>query len=146
MVKNYAPDYVINADDVIDVAFERTGYDLEKVVAKVDGIGASLTETFERSDRERRPTSEVAGDISANDRYGGDLASALGAITARAILIPCTTDMYFPPKDNAREARHMPSAELRPYDSPWGHCVATPGRDPRFMAFLDTCARELLRP
>lgn len=86
------------------------------------------------------------GDISANDRYGGDLAGALGAISARAILIPCTTDMYFPPMDNANEARHMPNAELRPYDSPWGHCVATPGRDPDFMAFLDTCARELLRP
>ena len=86
------------------------------------------------------------GDISANDRYGGDLAGALGAISARAILIPCTTDMYFPPEDNANEACHMPNAELRPYDSPWGHCVATPGRDPDFMAFLDTCARELLRP
>ncbi len=86
------------------------------------------------------------GDISANDRYGGDLAAALGAITARAILIPCTTDMYFPPEDNANEARHMPNAELRPYDSPWGHCVATPGRDADFMAFLDRCARELLNP
>jgi homoserine O-acetyltransferase len=86
------------------------------------------------------------GDISANDRYGGDLASALGAISARAILIPCTTDMYFPPEDNANEARHMPNAELRPYDSPWGHCVATPGRDTDFMAFLDSCAQELLHP
>lgn len=86
------------------------------------------------------------GDISANDRYGGNLAGALGAISARAILIPCTTDMYFPPQDNANEARHMPNAELRPYDSPWGHCVATPGRDADFMAFLDTCATELLQP
>jgi homoserine O-acetyltransferase len=54
--------------------------------------------------------------------------------------------MYFPPEDNANEARHMPNAELRPYDSPWGHCVATPGRDTDFMAFLDSCAQELLHP
>lgn len=86
------------------------------------------------------------GDISANDRHGGDFEGALAAIRARAILIPCTTDMYFPPEDNANEARYMPNAELRPYDSPWGHCVATPGRDAKFMAFLDRCAAELLRP
>jgi homoserine O-acetyltransferase len=70
------------------------------------------------------------GDISANDRYCGVFVNALEAIQARAILIPCTTDLYFPPEDNAFEARHMPNAKLRPYESPWGHCVATPGRRP----------------
>ncbi len=85
------------------------------------------------------------GDISANDRYRGVLKNALEAIQARAILIPCTTDLYFPPEDNAFEARHMPNAKLRPYESPWGHCVATPGRDRAFMAFLNECAAELLR-
>ena len=84
-------------------------------------------------------------DISANDRYQGNFESALAAIRARAILIPCTTDLYFPPQDNAFEARHMPNAQLRPYESAWGHCVATPGRDRAFMAFLNECATELLR-
>ena len=85
------------------------------------------------------------GDISANDRYCGVFVNALEAIQARAILIPCTTDLYFPPEDNAFEARHMPNAKLRPYESPWGHCVATPGRHRAFMAFLNECATELLR-
>jgi homoserine O-acetyltransferase len=85
------------------------------------------------------------GDISANDQYRGNFESALAAIRARAILIPCTTDLYFPPQDNAFEARHMPNAQLRPYASAWGHCVATPGRDRAFMAFLNECATELLR-
>ncbi|MCY4406404.1 MAG: alpha/beta fold hydrolase [Rhodospirillaceae bacterium] len=85
------------------------------------------------------------GDISANERYGGDFERALGAIRARAILVPCTTDLYFPPEDNAIEARHMPEAELRPYDSAWGHCVASPSRDGSdFMNFLDGCVAELL--
>ena len=84
-------------------------------------------------------------DISANDEYGGDFKNALRAIRARAILIPCTTDLYFPPQDNAFEADHMPNAQLRPYESPWGHCIATPGRDRAFMAFLNECAKELLR-
>jgi leucine dehydrogenase len=64
----YAPDYVINAGGVIDVAFERTGYDPEKVMAKVDGIAESLSEIFERADAERRPTSEVADDL-ARERF-----------------------------------------------------------------------------
>lgn len=84
------------------------------------------------------------GDISANDLYGGDIENALRAIRARAILIPCSTDLYCPPEDNEIEASYIPNAELRPYESPWGHCVATPGRDSAFMQFLDQCANELL--
>ena len=85
------------------------------------------------------------GDISANERYGGNFERALGAIRARAILVPCTTDLYFPPEDNAIEAEHMPSAEFRPYASAWGHCVANPNREGSdFMRFLDACVSELL--
>ena len=87
------------------------------------------------------------GDVSANERYRGDFERALGAIRARAILVPCTTDLYFPPEDNAIEARHMPNADLRTYASPWGHCVASPNREgSRFLRFLDSVASELLRP
>ena len=85
------------------------------------------------------------GDISANDRYRGDFERALGAIRARAILVPCTTDLYFPPEDNAIEAEHMPNAALRPYASPWGHCVASPGRaGSDFLRVLDGYVAELL--
>ena len=66
------------------------------------------------------------------------------AIRARAILMPCTTDLYFPPEDNAIEARLMPNAELRPFDSPWGHAVASPGLVTDFTQFLDDACRELL--
>ena len=83
-------------------------------------------------------------DISANALYGGDFEKALGAIKARAILMPCTQDLYFPPADNEIEARFMPNAELRPYDSPWGHCVANPGNDAQFERFLDQAITELL--
>lgn len=84
------------------------------------------------------------GDISANALYSGDFHKALGAIKARAIIMPCTQDLYFPPADSEIEVRHMPNADLRPYDSPWGHCVASPGNDPQFQEFLDDCIRELL--
>lgn len=85
-----------------------------------------------------------AGDISAGPPFHGDFQAALGSIRARAILMPCTQDLYFPPEDNAIEARYLPSAELCPHDSPWGHCAASPGNDPSFSAALDRAIRELL--
>ena len=85
-----------------------------------------------------------SGDISANPRYGGNFEEALAAIKARAILIPCTDDLYFPPEDNAIEVRHMANADLRPYSSPWGHCVASPGNDAGFEQFLDDCIDSAL--
>ncbi len=85
------------------------------------------------------------GDISANQIYGGNFAAALSAIRAKTILIPCRTDLYFPPEDNEIEVRHMPNAELRVYESPWGHCVANPGNDPQFEIFLDRAIRDVLQ-
>ncbi len=84
------------------------------------------------------------GDISADARFDGNFHAALGAIRARAILMPCNEDMYFPPEDNAVEAQHMPNADLRPYASPWGHCAASPGNDPGFHAALDASIADLL--
>jgi len=83
-------------------------------------------------------------DISANPLYSGNFHHALSNITARAILLPCTNDLYFPPADNEIEARQMPHAEFRPFDSKWGHCVANPGNEPMFERFLDDCIKELL--
>ena len=39
----------------------------------------------------------------------------------------------------------MPNAELRSYASPWGHCVASPGREGSdFLRVLDGYVSELL--
>jgi leucine dehydrogenase len=56
----YAPDYVINAGGVIDIYYEGPNYDPAKVQAHLQRIGATLTEIFERSRRENRPTGEIA--------------------------------------------------------------------------------------
>lgn len=52
-------------------------------------------------------------DISDNETYCGDFIRALRSIRARAIVMPCSTDMYFPIEDNAAEVSAMPNAELR---------------------------------
>lgn len=73
----YAPDYVINAGGIINVAGEVTGaYDPGAVAAAVGRIPATLAEIFARSRATGRPTSEVADGI-ARERL-----AALGTASA----------------------------------------------------------------
>jgi homoserine O-acetyltransferase/O-succinyltransferase len=85
------------------------------------------------------------GDISVNPIYRGDFKRALQSIRARAIVMPCRKDLYFVPEDNAAEVVDMQQAELRVFDSPWGHCAGSPGHLPEFQQALDEAAAELLR-
>lgn len=82
-------------------------------------------------------------DISANDRFDGDFESALASITARAIVMPCSTDLYFTVDDSEIEVRHLPNAELRPIDSILGH-LAGSGTDPFGKAAIDRAIVDLL--
>jgi homoserine O-acetyltransferase/O-succinyltransferase len=84
------------------------------------------------------------GDISANSLYQGDFRAALNAIEAKTIVIVCDNDLYFRPEDNQIEIEHIKGGELRIYESPWGHCVASPGNDPEFERYLDQAISELL--
>lgn len=83
-------------------------------------------------------------DISDNPRYGGDLARALGAIEARSIIMPSTTDLYFTVADSAAETKLMPNAELRPIESIWGHRAGNPIQAPADEAMLRQAVRDLL--
>ncbi len=81
--------------------------------------------------------------ISDNDAYGGDFEGALGAISARAIVMPGETDLYFPPADSILEVENMPNAELRVIPSVWGH-YAGGAANPDDVAFVDQALKELL--
>jgi homoserine O-acetyltransferase len=82
-------------------------------------------------------------DLSANERFRGDLAAALKAITARAMVMPCVTDLYFRVRDNELEVAQMPHAELRPIPSIWGHAAGA-GVNPPDNVFIDAALNELL--
>ncbi len=56
----YAPDYVINAGGVIQLAGELTGETAEAVEVRVRAIGATLSAVFEAADTQDIPTSEAA--------------------------------------------------------------------------------------
>jgi homoserine O-acetyltransferase len=82
-------------------------------------------------------------DISSNDTYHGDFAAALKAIRARAIVMPCDTDLYFRVRDNQLAVEGMPNAELRPIPSIWGHAAAW-GVNQADNQFIDAALNELL--
>jgi homoserine O-acetyltransferase len=84
------------------------------------------------------------GDISANEKFKGDFDKALGAIKAKAFVMPGQTDLYFPPEDSQYEVSKMPNAEFRPIPSVWGHFAGGPGTNPVDVKFLDDALKELL--
>ena len=67
----YAPDYVINAGGLMNVAAELApgGYDADATMKRVEGIPQVLTAIFRRAEAEGRTTEEVAEAI-AKERLG----------------------------------------------------------------------------
>lgn len=95
-----------------------------------DDLLASLR-TWERSD------------ISDNPVHGGDLDAALGAITARSMIMPSRTDLYFTAEDSEAETAKMPNATFRPIESIWGHRAGNPALNPADAAFIHQAVRDL---
>ncbi len=73
----YAPDYVINAGGLINVAMEVTGYDRNLVMQKAAAIYETLLEVFKRAEDEDIPTSEAA-DLIAMERLAAHSHSLHG--------------------------------------------------------------------
>lgn len=63
----YAPDYVINAGGVINVADELYGYNAERALKKVEGIYANIERVLDISARDGIPT-YLAADRLAEER------------------------------------------------------------------------------
>ena len=84
------------------------------------------------------------GDISDNPLYKGDFKKALGAIKAKAYVMPGSTDLYFPPEDSENEVAHMPNAKFISIKSIWGHFAGGPGTSKEDVAYLDQKLKELL--
>ncbi len=82
-------------------------------------------------------------DISQNSRFDGDFEAALRSITARAIVMPGSTDLYFTAADSRLEVAQMPNAELRVIESPFGH-IAGGGRVPEGKEAIDRAVSDLL--
>ncbi|MGW3623011.1 alpha/beta fold hydrolase [Streptomyces sp. NPDC000880] len=122
----------------------------------LSALGAPDLDTFLKTDWEDRFGALKAADlyaqvltwhhadISDNPLYGGDLTAALKAITAKVLLLPGETDLYFRVADSAAELPHLADAELRPIPSIWGHRAGNPAGIPEDFAFLRDAVRDWL--
>jgi homoserine O-acetyltransferase/O-succinyltransferase len=83
------------------------------------------------------------GNIGNTPGFDGSFEKALGAIKAKAIVMPAEMDLYFPPEDNEYEVKFMPNAEFCVLKSVWGH-FAGGGVNPVDTQFIDENLKELL--
>ena len=85
-----------------------------------------------------------AADISANDRFKGDLDAALGAIRAKTLVMPGATDLYFQVDDNALEVAKLANGRLLPIPSVWGHRAGNPSSNHEDERVIARAVRDLL--
>ncbi|WP_410791620.1 alpha/beta fold hydrolase [Kribbella sp. C-35] len=76
--------------------------------------------------------------------FDGDLVAALRAITARVLLMPSATDLYFRTADNELELTSLRTAELVEIPSIWGHRAGSPRDIPADLDFLRRQVRDWL--
>jgi homoserine O-acetyltransferase len=75
--------------------------------------------------------------------YFGDLGKALGRITAKTIVLPIGSDMFFTVADCEAEQKLIPHATLRVLQTDWGH-LGVMGMDPGLLAQIDAALLDLL--
>jgi homoserine O-acetyltransferase/O-succinyltransferase len=81
------------------------------------------------------------GDVARHT--GGDIAAALGRITAKTFVMPIDEDMFFPVRDCCAEQKLVPGSELRVVEDILGH-LGLFGVAPTFMPQVDRHLTELL--
>ena len=81
------------------------------------------------------------GDVARHT--GGDLAAALGRITAKTFVMPIDEDMFFPPRDCITEQEMIAGSELRVIEDIGGH-LGLFGIAPTYMPQVDRHLGELL--
>ncbi len=86
----------------------------------------------------------MQSDISDNRIFNGDLKAALSAITARTVIMPSTTDLYFTAVDSEIECRSMPRADFRPIVSILGHRAGNPIMGAVEEAFIKKAVEDIL--
>jgi homoserine O-acetyltransferase len=82
-------------------------------------------------------------DISNNQDYRGDLKLALSSITAKTVVMPSRTDLYFKADDSRLEVPHLQNGQLLEIDTVWGHAAGV-GLNKDDSSFINSVLRKLL--
>jgi homoserine O-acetyltransferase len=59
--------------------------------------------------------------VGGTEQFEGNHHKALASIRARTLVMPCTTDTYFPAEDAQEEVADIPNATFKAIPSVWGH-------------------------
>lgn len=84
------------------------------------------------------------GDIASLLLHDGQLSRALSSISAKVLLMPSATDLYFQTDDNRAELPHLRHGTLVEIPSVWGHRAGNPLANPEDQAFIDAQVKALL--
>jgi homoserine O-acetyltransferase len=131
-------------------AFYRSGLHLRAMGPPLPSMSVyldvvtSLFGSFDPRDLMALLATWQSADVSAHPTFGGDVKLALGAITARAVILPSRSDLYFPPEDNEAEVALMPNAKLAIIPSIWGHLAGSPVLNAEDVAFVEAELASLL--
>ncbi len=83
-------------------------------------------------------------DVSNNSTYQGNYQQALQSITAKTLVMPATTDLYFTPQDCKAEADLISQSKYLPIPSIWGHRAGNPYQNPEDEIFIKEAVAKLL--
>jgi homoserine O-acetyltransferase/O-succinyltransferase len=116
-----------------------------------DSLEDYLDRGWEANYRKRDPRNLIAMidtwlhcDVGNNPTYQGNYAQALSSITARTLVMPCMTDLYFTPQDCAADAELIPHVTYRPILSIWGHRAGNPYQNPADETWIRQAVVDLL--
>jgi homoserine O-acetyltransferase len=82
--------------------------------------------------------------VADSPGFGGKLEPALRSIKAKVLLMPSTTDQYFPLADAVYESKMIADATVTPIESVQGH-TAGGGADPAAAKFIDQTLKQFLK-
>ncbi len=127
-------------------------YYREEVYARLgyESLEDYLLRGWEANYRQRDPHNLLAMidtwlhcDVGDNPTYQG-YRQALGSITAKTLVMPATSDLYFTPEDCKLEADLISHAEYLPIPSIWGHRAGNPYQNPEDEIFIKKAIEKLL--
>ena len=136
--------------------FDKEGYE--------EGLHLNLFDGFEDTESYLNFMDSFFGSIDANDLLGmlntwqmGDIGKhekfnntkeALANINCPALVMPSSTDLSFPARNNIPEVKGMPNAELKVINTKYGHLaggMSTTLTSREDVTFIDKNIREFLK-
>ena len=92
----------------------------------------------------RKPTASFAAILAIGNPVALLARAELRAITAKALIMPGDTDLYFQVEDNRLEVEQMRNARLLPIRSDWGHRAGLPSVCKEDAEFITASIKGLL--